>query len=355
MHHFDFKRLENITDIAQELGCTTNFLEFVIDHPDSFYNRLLIPKKRSNEHRIVYEVDDKLKNLHKNILISISVKVCFPEYVQGFVPKRSIVTNASLHLAKKYLLNLDVKDFFESIKIEKVTDVFIELGCNNAVANVFAQLCTFNKCLVQGANTSPILANLVCKELDKDLVAVATDYDCSYSRYADDITFSGETLPKKKKIESCIKKYGFNLNPDKYKIQSRGKAQYVTGLTVFDQEMPRIPKQIKRKLRQKLYYMNKYGLLDHAAKVLIQEDTLTEFLNVDGWIAFMYSVEPDYAYRFDIIWQAVLTKSGFKRSRDPSKIMDKLQVQKKIVDSTSSDHSSQEIKNINQVDQPITL
>lgn len=326
MHHFDFERLENITDIAQELGCETNLLEYVIDYPDSFYNRLLIPKKRSDGHRIVYEVDDKLKNLHKNILASISAKVHFPEYVQGFVPKRSIVTNASLHLAKKCLLNLDIKDFFESIKTEKVTGVFIELGCNNEVANIFSQLCTFNGCLVQGANTSPILANLVCKELDKDLVAIAIEHDCSYSRYADDITFSGEIFPGKE-IESCIKKHGFNLNPDKYKIQKRGKSQYVTGLTVFDQEMPRIPKQIKRKLRQRLYYMNKYDLLDHAAKV--KEDTLSELLNVDGWIAFMYSVEPDYAYQLDVIWQEVRTKSGFKQSRNPSKIMDKLQAQKK--------------------------
>lgn len=116
--------------------------------------------------------------------------------------------------------------------------MFEEIGCNSEVGLIFAQLCTFNECLVQGANTSPILANLVCTDLDKELVLIGQKNDCSYSRYADDITFSGGKVPTKKSISQCLEKYNFKLNLDKWKCQCRGKTQYVTGLTVFDDKIP---------------------------------------------------------------------------------------------------------------------
>ena len=325
MNQFNFEDLDNITDVAGALGCEPDFIQFVLDRPASFYHQLRVPRKRRSKPRIVYEVNDDLKNLHKNILTSIAAKVKFPEYVQGFVSKRSIVTNASLHLGHKYVLNLDIKDFFDSIKIKKVVSVFEGLGCNNEVKLIFAQLCTFNGCLVQGANTSPILANLVCTELDKELVLIGQKDDCSYSRYADDITFSGEKVPKKKPISRCLEKYDFKLNPDKWKCQCRGKAQYVTGLTVFDEEMPRLPKQMKRRLRQELYYAHKHGLRDHLEKSSIQDSGGADtYVNeIDGLIAFMYSVEPNRAYQFDTMWQIIRLKGGLSKSRDPAKIFRK--------------------------------
>ena len=335
MHNFNFKDLDDLDSVSRELGCETNFIQTVLEHTSNFYQQLRVPKKRSKKVRIVYEANESLKNIHKNILASISEKIIFPEYVQGFVSKRSIVTNASLHLSKKYVLNLDIKDFFESIKIDKIIDIFSrELECNDTTSNIFAKLCTFNGCLVQGANTSPILANLVCKELDQDLYEIAQSYNCSYSRYADDITFSGDICPRKKVIEPCIKRYGFNLNPDKWKLQRRGTRQYVTGLTVFDDNKPRISKQVKRKLRQVIYYMQKYGLSNHFEKVIIEdEDVQSEFFDVDGLIAFMYSVEPEYAYKFDLDWQKICIKEGIKPSRSPSKLFEKFLKKK---DSNSS-------------------
>ncbi len=321
--NFNFKDLDNITHIAGALGCELSFVQFVLDYPASFYHQLCVPRKRRSEPRIVYEVNDDLKNLHTNILTCIAAKVKFPVYVQGFVSKRPIVTNASLHLGHKYVLNLDIKDFFDSIKIKKVASVFEELGCNHEVAFIFAQLCTLNGCLVQGANTSPILANLVCIELDKELVLICQEYDCVYSRYADDITFSGEKVPTKKSISQCLEKYDFKLNPDKWKWQCRGKAQYVTGLTVFDEEIPRLPKQMKRHLRQELYYAYKHGLPEHLEKSGIQDSRGTYINKIDGLIAFMYSVEPNRAYQFDTIWQRIRAREGLLQSRDPAKIFKK--------------------------------
>lgn len=205
MNFFDFETLENIGDIANKLGYQPNFIESVLDYPDTFYSQLQIKRKRHQYPRIVYEVDDLLKTLYKNILVSITAKVDFPEYVQGFLPKRSIVTNASLHLGRKYVLNLDIKDFFFSIKIKKVVCAFKLLGCNDEVASILAQLCTLNETLVPGVSTSPILANLICVELDKELLEIGERYECAYSRYADDITFSGEKVPKKRKLSVVLK------------------------------------------------------------------------------------------------------------------------------------------------------
>jgi RNA-directed DNA polymerase len=201
---------------------------------------------------------------------------------------------------------------------------------------ILARLCTLNDCLVQGANTSPILANLACIGLDQDLYQIALENICSYSRYADDITFSGDKIPKTKAIDRCLEKYGFQLNPEKWKCQRRGNIQYVTGLTVFDDTMPRLPKKVKRDLRQSLYYAEKYGLASHLEKLGMQ-DNMQEYINrIDGLIAFMYSVELECAYKFDTIWQEIRLKTNIPRSRHPSKILDKYRLRENLECSKST-------------------
>lgn len=331
MTEFNFTDIENIKDMANVLGCQESFINYVLDSPSTFYRQIIVKRKRRSDPRIVYEVNSNLKNLHKNILTSITAKVHFPECVQGFVSKRSIVTNASLHLGRKYVLNLDIKDFFDSIKVDKITQVFqTRLKCKQDVAAIFAQLCTFNGCLVQGANTSPILANLVCSDLDEQLIQLGNNYGCSYSRYADDITFSGDRIPKKKEISLCIESYGFKINPDKYKCKSRGQQQYVTGLTVFDNVMPRIPKRVKKELRQTIYYINKYGLEAHVERIDYEGEENQMVSWIDGLIVFMYSVEPEQAYKFDTAWQAIRKKENLKPSRYPDKLIEKLRSQGRL-------------------------
>jgi RNA-directed DNA polymerase len=320
----DFQSIENIDDIAKILGCQRSQIEQIQDNPSLYYDKEIIPKKgrgRKGECRIVHAVRFPLDNFQKNISTAISIQKVFPEYVQGFVAKRSIVTNASLHLAKRYILNLDIKDFFDTITTDQVSEAFEQLGCKQDIALVFAHLCTLHGKLVQGASTSPVLANLICAELDQKLLGLAESYSCSYSRYADDITFSGELIPCKKQIKKCLKEYGFELNPDKYKCQSRGKRQYVTGLTVFDSNRPRIAKKIKKKLRQIIYYASKYGWDDHLSK---SNRSLFSMRRVDGMIAFMYSVEPKCAMQLDIEWQKILKKTrGSVSRKDPHAIYER--------------------------------
>lgn len=308
MINIDFEAIKSVDDIAIILGCSPSLIETVQNTPSCLYTKKCIPKKgwrKRGQYRIVHEVHSDLNNLQKNIATAIASRTHFPGYVQGFVAKRSIATNASLHLAQKYVLNLDIKDFFDTIELRQVSAAFKELGCTESVALILARLCTLHGRLVQGASTSPVVANLVCIVLDQELAALGTQYGCSYSRYADDITFSGDKVPDKKEIEKCLKKHGFELNPDKWKRQPRGQSQYVTGLTVFDDVIPRIPKNLKRQLRQVVYYASKYGLKSHLDKIKCQ-DIDSEIRRLDGIIAFMYSVEPEHAFQLDVEWQKIL-------------------------------------------------
>jgi RNA-directed DNA polymerase len=322
----DFQNIEDINDVARILGCQKSQVEQIQDNPPHYYYQKIIPKKGRHQQgkcRIVYEVSPPLDNFQKNIATAISEQKQFPQYVQGFVAQRSTFTNASLHLAKRYILNIDIKNFFDTITTEQVATVFEELGCKRDIALIFADLCTLHGKLVQGSSTSPVLANLVCIELDQEFSDLGEEYGCSYSRYADDITFSGERIPRKRNIEQCLQKYGFELNPDKYKCQSRGKAQYVTGLTVFDKNQPRIAKEIKRKLRQVIYYASKYGWDDHLSKIS-HNNSFSNMRWVDGMIAFMYSVEPAYALKLDTEWQKIrMKKLGAVSRKNPRAIFER--------------------------------
>lgn len=310
MIDIDFQSLENSNQIALVFGCSQSLIETVLQRPTLFYKRISIPKKGKHnrgKYRIVYQVKPELKNLQKNIATELTSSQQFPEYIQGFVSKRSIATNAALHLAQKYVLNVDIKDFFDSITQAQITEVFKKLGCTETIALIFAKLCTLHGKLIQGTSTSPVLANLVCIALDQELAELGKKYDCSYSRYADDITFSGKKLPSKKEVERCLKQHGFQLNPDKWKCQPRGRSQYVTGLTVFDNRQPRIPKDVKKRLRQSLHYASKYGLASHLYKIQCPDEySAFEIRKIDGLIAFMYSVEPERAVEFDLQWQAII-------------------------------------------------
>jgi len=276
----------------------------IIDAQDqkSFYKELRIPKKnkkRRGEFRVVYRGDPSLKQLQKNIAFAIEEKTIFPICVQGFVKKRSTTTNAKFHLGKQLILNADIKDFFDSITIDQVIKIFMQLGCNQSVAEILAKICTINGVLRQGLHTSPILANIVAFPIDESFEALAEKYKCIYTRYGDDITLSSDDqLPTKDEVQDILKKHGFLLNESKFSITKRGQAQFVTGLAVFDKEYPRVPKRFKKWLRLTSYYMNKYGVDNHLERIGVPDFALSAYFNrIKGTIDYINASEPDLAKR----------------------------------------------------------
>jgi retron-type reverse transcriptase len=306
-----FGDIETESDLAEVFGCSVEDLLSLANAPDQLklYEKILIPKrgrKRRSEFRVVYKAQSQtLRLLQKNIATALSACTTFPDCVQGFTAKRSIVTNARAHLGAKVLIHADIKDFFDSIKLVQIEEAFQSLGCNAAVSSMLAKICSLNGFLPQGSNASPILANMVCRNLDSDFLVLASASRSVYTRYADDITFSGDQVPSEAAIQQVLNTHGFELRAGKCRTQKKGKAQYVTGLTVSDASYPRVPRRTKRKLRLELHYLRKFGIEDHLAHTGSHESRHWLVSRIGGWIRFVHSVEPARAESFTRQWADV--------------------------------------------------
>lgn len=232
--------------------------------------------KKSGGIRTISAPQGSLKIMQRKLSqVLYSVYIPKPS-VHGFTPEKSIVSNAIAHTKKKFVLNIDLKDFFPSINFGRVRGMFMANPYNlgSEVATVLAQICCYDNQLPQGAPTSPIVSNMICAKLDSQLQRLAKEHRCTYTRYADDITLS-TTLPnfpaslafpvlEEKKVKlgnlliSIIEANGFKLNEKKIRLQSRRERQEVTGLTVND--FPNISRQFIRQVSAMLHAWEKFGL-----------------------------------------------------------------------------------------------
>ena len=164
----------------------------------------------------------------------------------AFVSGRSIVENASQHIGQNYVLNLDLSDFFTSITANMVEHNLVKLGIAPLVARDIASICTYPmvndhhvvNVVPQGAPTSPVISNICAMTLDNRLSGLARRFHLTYTRYADDITFSSNHNVYQKdgafmeELNRIIAECHFTINPKKTRLQKRGSRQEVTGLTV---------------------------------------------------------------------------------------------------------------------------
>lgn len=190
--------------------------------------------------------------------------------VHGFVKvekdnPRNIISNASQHVQKRYVINVDIENFFDTINFGRVRGLFLSEPFNikESISTKLAQLVTYDNKLPQGAPTSPIISNFICKKLDHELIKVAKEYFLTYSRYADDITFS--TYKKNinssiiiDKIDKVVNNNGFSINKAKTRVQNFNQTQIVTGLIV-NQKINLSRKYIKQ-IRSILFSWYRDGL-----------------------------------------------------------------------------------------------
>ena len=184
-----------------------------------------------------------------------------------------------------------MKDFFPSITINRIIYVFKSLGYTNKVAFYLASLCSYEGTLPQGAPTSPYLSNIIAKKLDKRLIGLSKRYDLRYTRYADDLTFSGDSIPAKllEYINEIVTSEGFVINTEKTRLYKNGGKRIVTGISVIGNEL-KLPKNYRRSLRQELHFIIKYGYESHIKKKKIRKVNYLETLI--GKVNFWLSVEP---------------------------------------------------------------
>lgn len=203
-----------------------------------------------------------------------------PKYcAHGYVIGKSIKTNAQVHVKKRIVINIDLKDFFPSINFGRVRGIFKShpFCFNDDVATVLAQICCYNGCLPQGAPSSPVLSNYICRRLDNQILYLARKCKVDYSRYADDLTFSTnlKELPKEigtikdntlflsSKLINIIESNGFIVNREKVRFALKNNRQEVTGLIV--NERINLNRKYIRQVRAMIHAWEKFGL-EEAAK-----------------------------------------------------------------------------------------
>ena len=274
-----FLEFRSTKDLATTLGVTEDRLRWhsVRSNPQTRYKEFTIPKKGGGNRKILAP-SPGLKLLQRQINELLQDVYQPRRAAFGFIKERDIKKNAQRHVGNRWVLNTDLADFFPSINLGRVRGLFLSKPYElpRSVATTLAQICCHDNQLPQGAPTSPVISNMICRGLDYDLASLASKHNCAYSRYADDITFSsnrlvflgeigiaqsldhgGKTTPGDDLV-AIITKHGFNINDQKTRLQRNSRRQMVTGLIV--NRKVNVPRSFVWNLRGMLHAWEKYGL-----------------------------------------------------------------------------------------------
>ena len=249
------------------LGREQKFLSAVLASPNSFY-RFFEIKKRAGGTRNISAPYKSLLECQKWILKNILNKIKINDSAMGYVANKSIKDHADPHVGDKDVLVIDFKNFFPSIRIGRVIKFFSSLGYTKDVSLMLSKICCLDDCLAQGAATSPMLSNLICRRLDARLSTFAEAYDLQYTRYADDLCFSGKDIPERffRLITKICSQEAFSLNDAKCRIYRKGNTnKIVTGLNISGERVT-LPKKYIRELGLALYHIEKHGYISHISK-----------------------------------------------------------------------------------------
>jgi RNA-directed DNA polymerase len=274
-----FFALASRDDIARLLDLPLSQLTYHLYRTDPAKRYVQFPiTKKSGGVRIITAPATSLKIIQRKLnQVLQHVYKCKPA-VHGFTLGKGIVTNAQLHKRARFILNIDLEDFFPSINFGRVRGMFMAppYRLNEAASTVLAQICCFNNQLPQGGPTSPIISNMICARMDSQLQTLAKNHHCTYTRYADDMTFSthrrtfpqalariaktsaGEQLEIGGDLQTIVKSNGFKINQAKVRLQTPNRRQQVTGLTV--NRFPNVQRTFIRQIRAMLHAWRKFGL-----------------------------------------------------------------------------------------------
>ncbi len=332
--------LADAAQLADAMGITVAELRFLGFHREvartHHYHSFTLPKKTGGE-RLISAPMPRLKRAQYWVLDNILAKVPAHDAAHGFLAGRSIVSNAAPHAGHDVVINLDVKDFFPSIAFGRIKGVFRHLGYGEAMATLLALLCSENRAqawqvdgeklfvggkarervLPQGAPTSPMLTNLLCRRLDRRLLGLARQLGFVYTRYADDLTFSasGEAARDNVgrllgRVRWILRDEGFTPHPDKERVMRKGRRQEVTGLVV-NADKPGVSRETRRRLRAALHRATQAS----AGKPAHWQGQAAQPSQLLGLAQFVYQVDPVQGGR--LLGQArQLTRSPIDRAND---------------------------------------
>ncbi len=313
--------LDSPEALAKALGLPVSKLRWFAFHREvdtgTHYRSWEIPK-RDGSKRTITSPKKELKEAQRWVLSHVVERLPVHGAAHGFIAGRSIVTNALAHQGADVVVKMDIKDFFPSVTWPRVKGLLRKGGLPESTATLLALMATeaprevmeFRgqtlyvakgpRALPQGAPTSPGITNALCLRLDKRLAALSRRLGFTYTRYADDLTFSWRkaSVPKAKRnlgapvavlcarVEEVLKAEGFTVHPDKTRVSRKGNRQRVTGLVVNeapeDRPGARVPRDVVRRLRAAIHNREK-GKPGQDGETLAQ---------LKGMAAFIHMTDP---------------------------------------------------------------
>lgn len=322
------KHAETLSDFAHILHYQPKSLSYILYRmpPSSKYTQFAIPKKGGSS-RIIHAPNPRLKALQGRLAevltacnMEISPPVVLPPGIKPSVPRslshgftkgRSIITNAWPHKRKRFVFNLDLQDFFQSINFGRVRGYFIKnrnFALSEKISTIIAQIACVDNGLPQGSPCSPLIANMIGHPLDIRLAHLAASNKCTYTRYADDLTFSTNkkdfpasiAFEKEKhewiigiELENNILRSGFKINPSKTRMQCRTTQQSVTGLSVNSKVNIRSSYyRSARSMCHHLFKTGKYYIKNKSSSIPISTIfTTSKTAHLEGILSHIYYVK----------------------------------------------------------------
>jgi RNA-directed DNA polymerase len=328
--------------LSQLTGASYHYLREIVSRRIDPYVSISRPK-RDGRTRAISSPEPVLMDVQRWILAHI-LNSCSPDnssfaYQRG----RSIVQCASAHVGARWMVKLDIHNFFPSIREHRVFAIFVGLGYPRLLSLELARLCTRTTepvpqmlrvtryrgkapyhffargHLPQGSPTSGALANLVMRDTDQAMTTYADNEGLTFTRYSDDIVFSNTQEFSREmaraiiaRVAETLRSAGLQLHRKKTRVITPGARKIVLGLLV-DTDRPRLLPEFKRRVEVHVRGVDKFGLSAHAEHRRF--DSILSMINhIDGCIAFASSVDADYAAMMTERWARALRASGYPRS-----------------------------------------
>lgn len=282
---------QELASIEKDLGYPAKTLYGLSNNLDSHYRTVFIPKSDGSRRKLSVP-DLILKNVQRSIADNILAYYPVSKYATAYKIGSSVQKNARPHVKKKKILKLDIEGFFDNIIYSRVKDaVFFEEKFSEPIRILLTMLCYYKESLPQGAPTSPAITNIIMYNFDEKIGAYCNKRGISYTRYCDDMTFSGdfderEIIPL---VKGELTGLGLHLKNRKTVIIPSSKRQTVTGIVV--NEKINLTKEHKKKIRQEIYYIKRFGLADHMKNQGIS-DTGKYLSSLKGRLAFILQTCP---------------------------------------------------------------
>lgn len=293
------KNIKTLEDFCRITSLEKSFLQKHIRLCPMLYMEIPL-KKKDGTPRPIRAPKEKLKLIQRAILKNIFSDIKLPPCCYGFSKNKSIIENAKAHSENDYLLNLDIQDFFPSVHYTKVQQIFVDIEVSSEVADILCGLTTYEHRLPQGAPTSPFLASFALSNLDYRLMKLAKSNYLTYTRYFDDISFSGNkrVIVLEKDIMRIIKEEGYKVKISKRKLFNKGETKEVNGIFIRD---------------KKLFLGNTEGLLDYVSDLrknglskLKTDNPEKERQSLKGKISFLKQVDVNQGTEAENIFTSIV-------------------------------------------------